>query len=57
MSTEYEAWVASTLGAEDGAPDYDEPSVEELIALMDEIPLMGKECVQDLEVLVTPLSL
>ena len=39
MSTEYEEWIASTLAADDGSPAYDEPSLEELVKMMDEIPL------------------
>ena len=62
MSSEYEDWLASTLSLEeaeedDGQPRYIEPSVEDLLALMEAEPLMGEDWYQDPETLVTPLSL
>ena len=63
MSSEYEDWLASTLSleeegeADDGLPKYVEPSVEDLLALMEAEPLMGEDWYQDPETLVTPLSL
>ena len=42
MSSEYEQWVASTLATDDGST-YEEPSVEELVKMMEAIPLQGEE--------------
>ena len=57
MSSEYEEWIASTLAAEGDAPAYEEPSLEELVQMMDDVPLQGEGWGQDPEILIAPLSL
>ena len=55
MSDEYANWVASQLASQNST--YEEPSLQELVEMMGEIPLQGPGFIQDTETLVTTLSL
>ena len=55
MSTEYADFVAQTLGEVE--TNFDEPSVPDLLKMMDDTPLQGDDWKQNPETLVVPLSL
>ena len=55
MSSEYEEWIANQLGQ--GASDYDEPTTEELVAMMEAIPPPMEGWVTNPAITVSPMSL
>ena len=55
MSSEYADWVASQLASSNSS--YAEPSVPELVRMMEDVPLQADGWKQDPEILVTALTL
>ena len=55
MSGEYEEWIANQLAT--GASDYDEPTTEELVAMMEAIPPPMEGWVTNPAITVSPMSL
>ena len=56
MSDDYMNWIEQTVVAQETS-DYIEPSLDELVQMMDAIPLQGDEWIQSPQTLVAPLSL
>ena len=57
MDEAYLDFIAQTLGAEDVVSNYTEPSVKELVKMMEDIPMMNKKWGMFTDILVLPLSL
>ena len=59
MDSNYLKWLESTLNKEnDGLENsYVEPSVDELVAIMEELPTVGKDWGSNFDILVLPLTL